>query len=203
MTGPVGVILAGGDATRMGGGDKVLLPLGEGTILGQVQDRFAPQVAALALNANGDPDRFAAYGLPVLGDAPGARAGPLAGVLAGLDWAAAQGALQLVTVPGDTPFLPCDLVPRLLLAAETEGRQIAMAASGGRRHPVVALWHVDLRPALAQALADGRRRVGVFADAFGAASAHFEGIASGPDPFFNINTPGDLAVARTLALALA
>ncbi|MBI1417384.1 MAG: molybdenum cofactor guanylyltransferase MobA [Limimaricola sp.] len=203
MTGPVGVILAGGTAARMGGGDKVLLPLGKDTVLGQVRDRFSPQVAALALNANGDPGRFAAYGLPVLPDAPGELAGPLAGVLAGLDWAAAQGASHLVTVPGDTPFLPCDLVPRLLLAAETEGRRIAVAASGGRRHPVAALWHVDLRPALAEALSEGRRRVGVFADAIGAASAAFEGVPSGPDPFFNINTPADHAVARTLALALA
>ncbi|WP_169306072.1 molybdenum cofactor guanylyltransferase [Sulfitobacter sp. 15WGC] len=125
MKQPLGVILAGGQATRMGGGDKGLLPLGQGTLLSSVIDRLEPQVAGLALNANGDAARFADLGLPVLADSIEGFAGPLAGVLAGLDWAAEQGAESIVTAAADTPFFPCDLVPRLLLAADGMAHPLA------------------------------------------------------------------------------
>ncbi|KZZ24634.1 molybdenum cofactor guanylyltransferase MobA, partial [Sulfitobacter sp. HI0082] len=145
MKQPLGVILAGGQATRMGGGDKGLLPLGQGTLLSSVIDRLEPQVAGLALNANGDAARFADLGLPVLADSIEGFAGPLAGVLAGLDWAAEQGADTIVTAAADTPFFPCDLVPRLLLAADDMAHPLALAATpdakrGTARHPTFGLW---------------------------------------------------------------
>ena len=142
MKAPVGVILAGGLASRMGGGDKGLLPLGDSTILGHVVDRLSPQVSRLALNANGDPARFAALGLPVLPDSVEGYAGPLAGVLAGLDWAAGEGASHLVTAAADTPFFPGDLVPRLIAAAEDQGKPIALARTANGRHPTFCLWPV-------------------------------------------------------------
>ena len=126
MRQPLGVILAGGQATRMGGGDKGLLTLGGGTILSHVIARIEPQVDSLALNANGDATRFAELGLPVISDSISGFAGPLSGVLAGLDWAAEKGASQIVTVAADTPFFPCDLVPQLQLAAETAGTKRAI-----------------------------------------------------------------------------
>ena len=129
MSRPLGVILAGGQATRMGGGDKGLLPLGDGTILSHVIDRLAPQVAGLALNANGDPARFDGLNLPVLPDSIADFPGPLAGVLAGLDWAAAQGAETIVTVAADTPFFPCDLVERLLEVAQGMTHPLVLAAT--------------------------------------------------------------------------
>lgn len=198
MIAPVGVILAGGRATRMGGGDKGLLRLGGRRILDLVIERIAPQVDALALNANGDPARFAALGLPVLRDAREGRPGPLAGVEAGLAWAADQGASHLVTVAADTPFFPCDLVPQLLLAAERQGRPIALAAtldgSGGlRRHPTFGLWPVALRADLSAALEDGVRKVVAWTDRHGTALAAFP-VERG-DPFFNVNRPEDLARA--------
>ena len=145
MKQPLGVILAGGQATRMGGGDKGLLPLGDGTILSHVIDRLEPQVASLALNANGDPARFAHLGLPVIPDSINGFAGPLSGVLAGLDWAATQGADHIVTAAADTPFFPCDLVPQLIMAAESAGSQIALARTPDGRHPTFGLWPVALR----------------------------------------------------------
>ncbi|MDA0720535.1 MAG: molybdenum cofactor guanylyltransferase MobA, partial [Proteobacteria bacterium] len=157
MNAPLGVILAGGLATRMGGGDKGLLPLGDSTILGHVIDRLAPQVAGLALNANGDPARFATVGLPVIADSIAGFAGPLSGVLAGLDWAADQGASHIVTAAADTPFLPCDLVPRLQLAGGDQG--LALAASPGGRQPTFGLWPVALREDLRAALLGGLRKV--------------------------------------------
>lgn len=194
MKAPVGVILAGGAARRMGGGDKGLLPLGTGTVLDEVIARVSPQVAGLALNANGDAARFAPLGLEVLADTVADLPGPLAGVLAGLAWARKQGADHLVTVPCDTPFLPPDLVPCLLLAAETAGRPVAMAETEAGTHPACALWSVTLDAALAEALAAGRRRVRDFADAVGFAAAAF------PDEraFLNVNTPGDLERARAM-----
>ncbi|WOI57608.1 molybdenum cofactor guanylyltransferase MobA [Palleronia sp. LCG004] len=200
MTAPLGVILAGGRAMRMGGGDKGLLRLGRATILERVRDRLEPQVAALALSANGDPERFAGFMLPVLPDGI-EDAGPLAGLLAGLDWAAGEGATHVVTVAGDTPFFPCDLVPRLQLAAEGAGAAIALAATRGadglRLHPTFGLWPVALRDDLRAALAAGTRRIGRWATGMGAAEALFA-IDRG-DPFLNVNTPEDLALARDLA----
>ncbi len=156
---------------------------------------MAPQVGAIAINANGDPARFARYGLPVLPDPVPDFPGPLAGVLAGLDWAAVQGAEQIVTVAADTPFFPEDLVVRLTSAAEVDGAPIALARTDGGRHPTFGLWPVALRDDLAQALADGVRKIVLWTDKHGAASAHFD--APGPlDPFFNVNTPEDLDRAR-------
>lgn len=187
MEAPVGMILAGGQATRMGGGDKGLRPFRGGTLLGAVVARLSPQVADLALNAGGDPARFAGYGLPVVADSVTGQPGPLAGVLAGMDWAAAQGAAAVVTVPCDTPFLPGDLVPRLMLAG---GGGLAVAESGGRLHPTVALWPVTLRAALRAALMAGERRVRDFAAGHGAAVAVFP--LTDPDGFANANTPQEL-----------
>lgn len=196
MNAPLGVILAGGLASRMGGGDKGLLPLGSSTILGHVLDRFSPQVADLALNANGDPSRFAHLGLPVLPDSIEGFAGPLAGVLAGLDWAAGQGASHIVTAAADTPFFPADLVPRLILAAEEQGKPIALARTGDGRHPTFGLWPVALRGDLRAALADGLRKVVLWTDRHGTAIAAFP--TGRFDPFFNVNTPEDLAQAERL-----
>ena len=134
-----GVILAGGLATRLGGGDKTLLPLGEGTILGHVIARLRPQVGRIALNANGDPARFAAYPLPVIADSVAGFPGPLGGILAAMDWAAGQGAQSVVTVAGDTPFFPPDLVERLREAGQDMAPPLVIAGHGGRVAP-------DLRP---------------------------------------------------------
>ncbi len=180
----------------MGRGDKALLPFGTGCLLDSVIARLGPQVAALALNANGDPARFARFGLPVLSDPLTDHPGPLAGVLASMDWALAEGADAVVTAPADTPFLPCDLVPRLILATETGGASLAIAATD-REHPTCALWPVSLRARLAATLERGQRKVGDFVHAEGAALARFP--AATPDPFFNINTPEDLARAQALA----
>lgn len=199
MKQPLGVILAGGLATRMGGGDKGLLPLGRGTLLSQVMDRFDPQVAGLALNANGDPTRFAHMGLPVLPDTITGFAGPLAGVLAGLDWAADQGADTIVTAAADTPFFPADLVPQLLLAAEGMAHPLALAATpdamrGTVRHPTFGLWPVALRDDLRAALTGGLRKVVLWTDQHGGRQALFP--VAKLDPFFNVNTPEDLAQAE-------
>lgn len=203
---PLGVILAGGRATRMGGGDKGLLPLGSSTILDHVIARFEPQVAALALNANGAPERFAKYGLPVLGDSIEGFAGPLVGVLAGLDWAAEQDAEAIVTVAADTPFFPCDLVARLILDGEGMAYPLVLAAtprgaqetksmtgSGLIRHPTFGLWPVALRDDLRAALTEGLRKVVIWTDKHGGREALFDGAG---DPFFNVNTPEDLEQAR-------
>ena len=198
MQQPLGVILAGGQARRMGGGDKGLLMLGGKTVLAHVIDRLAPQVAGLALNANGDPARFGnAY--PVVADSVEGFAGPLAGVLAGLDWAQTLGATNIVTAAADTPFFPCDLVPRLRLAAERH--DIALAATpdpkrGLARHPTFGLWPVALRDDLRAALNAGTRKVVQWADRHNTALAEFP--AEPFDPFFNINTPDDLARAEAL-----
>ncbi|MEM6596161.1 MAG: molybdenum cofactor guanylyltransferase MobA, partial [Pseudomonadota bacterium] len=154
MQQPAGVILAGGQSRRMGGGDKGLLDLGGRKLITHVIDRLEPQVAEIALNANGDAARFD-LGLPVIPDSIDGFAGPLAGVLAGLDWAAAQGHTHIVTAAADTPFFPCDLVPRLMLAAENG--PIALAATpdpqrGLARHPTFGLWPVSLRDDLRAAL---------------------------------------------------
>lgn len=188
MIAPPAVILAGGLATRMGGGDKGLRPFRGGTLLGAVIARLSPQVESLALNANGDPARLAAHGLPVIPDPLPDRPGPLAGVLAAMDWAASLGAASVVTVPCDTPFLPGDLVPRLLLAADGG---LAIAASGGRLHPTVGLWPVALRDDLRATLLRGDRKVRTFTDRHHAARADFP--LTDPDSFANANTPDDLS----------
>ena len=200
MKQPLGVILAGGLASRMGGGDKGLLMLGGAPILTHVIDRLEPQVASLALNANGDAARFAAFGLPVLPDTVDGFVGPLAGVLAGLDWAASQGADTIVTAAADTPFFPCDLVPRLLAAAEGMAAPLALAATPDPersrvRHPTFGLWPVALREDLRTALEQGVRKVVVWTDQHGGREALFE--TNGIDPFFNVNTPADLVAAQS------
>jgi molybdopterin-guanine dinucleotide biosynthesis protein A len=209
MKQPVGVILAGGLATRMGGGDKGMLPLGETSLMEHVVERLRPQVDGLALNANGDPARFDALGLPVIADSIEGFAGPLAGVLAGLDWAAEQGAETIVTAAADTPFFPLDLAARLQEAAEgmehplvlaTTPRSGAELKSGGRskvnRHPTFGLWPVALRDDLRAALIDGLRKVVLWTDRHNGREALFD--ADPFDPFFNVNTPEDLARAREL-----
>ncbi|NAZ37248.1 molybdenum cofactor guanylyltransferase MobA [Rubellimicrobium sp. CFH 75288] len=191
---PPAVILAGGLARRMGGGDKALLPWPHGgTLLDAILGRLRPQAEPVALNANGDPARFAPWGLPVLPDPVPGHAGPLAGVLAALRWAETLGAAHVLTVPCDTPFLPRDLVARLVALGAP-----AVAASGGRVHPVVALWPVAAAARLAAALAAGERRVGVMMDALGAGQAEFPVPSGGPDPFANLNRPEEwhAALAR-------
>ena len=203
MTAPLGVILAGGRATRMGGGDKGRLMLGDQSLLDLVIARLDPQVSGIALNANGDAARFADTGLPVLPDSLAGHPGPLAGVLAGLDWAAVQGADSIVSVAADTPFFPEDLVGKLQDASGST--PLALAASrddDGKlwRQPTFGLWPVGLREELRQALTDGLRKVVLWTDAQGAATAEFP--ISDFDPFFNVTTPEDLDAARTIYEAM-
>lgn len=198
-----GVLLAGGLARRMGGGDKGFRLLGGRALLDRVIARAAPQVAALVLNANGDPARFAAWRLPVVGDDIPGFAGPLAGVLAGLDWTAAQlpDASHVASFASDAPFLPLDLVARLAAALADGKHDLACAASGGRAHPVFGLWPVRLRHDLRRALAEeGIRKVDHWTARHRLAVVAF---AQEPvDPFFNANTPEDLAAAERLAALL-
>ena len=199
----VGVLLAGGQARRMGGGDKCLRPLGGRTILEHVIERVRPQVAALVLNANGDPARFAHFGLPVAPDVIGGFAGPLAGVLTGMEWARAHrpDCPWIATIATDTPFFPTDLVGRLLGAVEREGTDLACAASGGRAHPVFGLWPVRLADDLRAAMTDhGMRKVDVWTARHRLAEVPFP--ADEIDPFFNTNRPEDLAEAERLLRAL-
>lgn len=194
------VILAGGAARRMGGGDKLLLPLGGAVMLDAILDRLAPQVVSVAINAGGDPARFARWGLPLCPDRDDGRPGPLAGVLAAMERAAALGAERVVTVPGDTPFLPRDLVLRLCAAAGAGGGAVAAAtvtAGAPRLQPTFALWPVAWQGRLAADLASGARRLADWALAQGAAVAVFP--AAQPDPFFNVNTPDDLMQAQVWA----
>jgi molybdopterin-guanine dinucleotide biosynthesis protein A len=190
------LILAGGRARRMGGGDKALLPLAGQPLLAHVLARIGPQAGPLAISANGDPRRFAAFGLPVIADGGLAGAGPLAGVLAGLAWAASLGAPALVTAPADTPFLPPDLVARLAGAGGPDGFAIAATpgTDGPALHPTVGLWPVRLAQTLAAALARGERAAGAWASANSCALASFPD----PDAFFNVNTPADLARAEAM-----
>lgn len=197
--GVLGLLLAGGQARRMGGGDKCLRLLGGRPILAHVVERTRPQVEALLLNANGDPARFAAFGLPVAADTVPGFAGPLAGVLAGLEWAAAHrpGTRWVASIATDTPFFPPDLVRRLREAAEREGAALACAASGGRAHPVFGLWPVALAGELRRALAEeGLRKIDAWTARYPLAAVEFP--VAGVDPFFNTNRPEDLAEAERL-----
>lgn len=194
----IGVILAGGLARRMGGGDKPLAEIAGRPILQHVIDRLKPQCELLAINANGDPTRFSAFGLPVVADSVEGFAGPLAGVLAGMDYAAASGAADLLSAPGDTPFLPADLLSRLEAARTGAGARIAVAASKTRTHHAVALWPVALREELRRALVEeGERKVSAFIGRY--ANAVVEWPAEPYDPFFNVNRPEDLACAAAIA----
>ena len=199
MSAPLGVILAGGQATRMGGGDKGRLRLGGLSLMDHVIDRLSPQVSGLALNANGDAARFADLDLPILADSIDGFAGPLAGVLAGLDWAAGQGVDTIVTAAADTPFFPCDLVPRLQLATDGMAHPLALAGTpdprrGLARHPTFGLWPVALRDDLRAALRDGVRKVVMWTDRHDARMAEFPDEAA----FFNVNTPDDLVQAEAM-----
>ena len=196
----LGVVLAGGLARRMGGGDKAGIRVGGATILDRVLARLEPQCQELIINANGDPARFAATGLAVVADSVPDFPGPLAGILAGLDWAAlnAPDLAWVVSVPSDCPFLPRDLVARLHQARIEAGTPLACAQSGGRRHPVVGLWPVELREKLRHALVNENiRKVEDWAARCGV------GVADWPDapvdPFFNVNTPDDVATANRIA----
>lgn len=196
----LGLVLAGGLARRMGGGDKAMIHIGGATILERVLDRLRPACADILLNANGDPARFARFKLPVVADSVPDFAGPLAGILAGLDWAAAHkpGISVVVSAPGDCPFLPRDLVERLHRARLENNLPLACARSGDWRHPVVGLWPVALREDLRSALlADGLRKIELWTAKHGIAIADWP---SHPvDPFFNVNTPEDAAIAEGIA----
>ncbi len=179
-----GIVLAGGQSRRMGGGDKGLLDLGGRPVIAHVIERLG---CARAISANGDPARFARFGLPVLPDSVPDWPGPLAGVLAGMDWAAGQGIARIVTAAADTPFFPRDLGTRLAAAKAP----VVMATDGGD-HPAFAMWDVALRDDLRAALHSGTRRMRDWMDARGALRVEIPG----EDPFFNINTPADLDAAR-------
>ncbi len=193
-----GVVLAGGLARRMGGGDKPLRLLAGRPLLAHVLDRLAPQVAGTVLNANGDPARFSEWGLPVVADSIPDYAGPLAGVLAALDWLAVErpGVAWLVSAAGDCPLLPLDLVARLHLAQQQAGTPLACAASEGQTHPPVGLWPVALREDLRAALLAGERRIDRWTGRHGCATAAWPALPH--DPFFNANAPEDLAAAEEI-----
>ncbi|HZF74499.1 MAG TPA: molybdenum cofactor guanylyltransferase MobA [Acetobacteraceae bacterium] len=192
------VILAGGLARRMGGGDKPLRTLGGRPLLDHVLDRLRPQAAAVVLNANGDPARFADYGLPVVPDGLPDYPGPLAGVLAALDWAAERhpDLAWVASAPGDSPFIPVDLVERLHAARAAAGVPLACARSAGQAHPPIGLWPVALRGDLRAALLAGERKIDRWTARHGCAHADWPDAPL--DPFFNANTPEELAEAERL-----
>lgn len=194
-----GVVLAGGLARRMGGGDKGLRLLGGRPVLDHVIARVKPQVTDLAINANGDTGRFADWRLPVVPDPIADNPGPLAGVLAGLDWAAVAvpGATHVASFPCDAPFVPLDLVARLAEVLVEQGADMACARSDGRNHPVVGLWPIASRAELRAALVDEAvRKVDIWTARYRLATANFDATAA--DPFFNANDPDDLAAAERL-----
>jgi molybdopterin-guanine dinucleotide biosynthesis protein A len=195
----VGLLLAGGQSRRMGGGDKALRVIGGAPLLERVIERMRPQVETLVLNANGDPARFASYALPVVPDSVPDYAGPLAGVLAGLDWTAEHrpDCAYVVSVATDAPFLPRDLVSQLVRGMEKSGADLACAASGGQPHPVIGLWPVRLREDLRRAVVDETiRKVDVWTARHSLTIVPFP---SEPlDPFFNANRPEDFTTADAL-----
>lgn len=195
------VVLAGGLARRMGGGDKPMRRIAGQTILARVIARLAPQCGPLILNANGDPARFAEFGLPVVPDDVADFPGPLAGILAGLDWAAAHlpEAQWMLSAAGDCPFLPRDLVARLAQAVQAEAAELAVAASDGQSHPVIGFWKVSLRHELRHALVrEDIRKIDRFTARYRLATVSWP--VTPVDPFFNANTTEDLAEAERLAL---
>ncbi|WP_353858792.1 molybdenum cofactor guanylyltransferase MobA [Azospirillum formosense] len=200
--GIAGVLLAGGLSRRMGGGDKSLRTLGGRSILERIVATVRPQVGPLVLNANGDPARFAAFGLPVAADVVEGFAGPLAGVLTGMEWARANApqCRWLASFATDAPFIPGDLVARLVAAVEREGADLACARSDGQEHPVFGLWRVDLADDLRRAMVEeDMRKVDAWTARYRLAVADF---ATDPvDPFFNTNRPDDLAEAERLMAA--
>ena len=199
MTAVAGVLLAGGLARRMGGGDKCLRPLAGETLLARVIARAAPQVGPLILNANGDPARFAPYGLPVVADVVEGHAGPLAGILTALDWAAEHAPHHplVASFATDAPFLPRDLVATMVEARDLAGADLACAASGGRAHPVFGLWPVELRADLRDALVEqGERKIDRWTASHRLVEVAFP--CDPVDPFFNANREDDLAEAERL-----
>jgi molybdopterin-guanine dinucleotide biosynthesis protein A len=203
-----GVVLAGGLSRRMGGGDKALRELGGKPLLQHAIERLSAQASPLAINANGDAARFAAFGLPVIADATDDFAGPLAGILAGLRWAAraAPDARFIVTAACDTPFFPRDLVRQFLAAAANSHPVIVLAKSGGQVHPVFGLWPIALAGNLAEALAGGIRKVQAWTQQHPRIIVEFPIPSFGgkpADPFFNANTPEQLAEAEALLEAMA
>ncbi len=200
-----GVVLAGGQSRRMGGGDKCLRDLGGRTILSRILARAEAQAAPLVLNANGDPARFADYGLPVAPDVIEGFAGPLAGILTGMDWVAANApqAAWMASFASDAPFFPRDMVPRMLKAAEEVGANLACAESNERSHPVFGLWAMELREDLRQAVVEEEmRKVDRWTARHRLVTVTFDPIetAAGElDPFFNTNRPGDLVEAERFA----
>lgn len=200
--GIAGVLLAGGLSRRMGGGDKSLRTLGGRSILERIVATVRPQVGPLVLNANGDPARFAAFGLPVAADVVEGFAGPLAGVLTGMEWARANApsCRWLASFATDAPFIPGDLVARLVAAVEREGADLACARSDGQEHPVFGLWRVDLADDLRRAMVEeDMRKVDAWTARYRLAVADFT--TDPVDPFFNTNRPDDLAEAERLMAA--
>lgn len=196
----VGLLLAGGLARRMGGGDKPLRELGGRLLLDHVVERARPQVSELLLNINGDPARFSSFGLPVVADVIEGHAGPLAGILTGFEWMAANAPKSrwMVSFATDAPFFPTDMVARLRDAADAAGADVACACSNGRTHPVFALWSADLTGDLRTALIDEDiRKIDRWTARHAVVEVPFETDGQGRDPFFNINRPEDLAEAET------
>jgi molybdopterin-guanine dinucleotide biosynthesis protein A len=195
----LGAVLAGGLARRMGGGDKPLRSIGGRTVLEWIINRLTPQVRRVILNANADPARFDGFHLPVVADNLPDNPGPLAGVLAALDWAAGTDPklAWVLTLPGDAPFIPRDLAARLHAAREGDDATLACAASHNRAHPVIALWPVSIRDELRQAIADqGIHKIEAFTQRYRRPTVEWSAVPV--DPFFNVNTPDDLAEANRL-----
>jgi molybdopterin-guanine dinucleotide biosynthesis protein A len=204
----IGVLLAGGRSSRMGGGDKCLLPLAGQPMLAQIIERLRLQVSNLVINANGDVARFEAFDLPVIGDRLGGHAGPLAGVHAGIEWARAHRPRSrfIVTVATDTPFFPTDLIARFRAAIGDAEPRLLVARSEKGVHPVFGLWPVSLAPVLEESVKTGMRKVQAWVADHDAEQIFFPAIDIGGrriDPFFNINRPEDLAEAEALLKAAA
>ena len=203
-----GVVLAGGQSRRMfpdhpGGGDKSLRDLAGRPMLAHVLDRFSPQVARVVLNANGDPARFARFSLPVTPDSVGGYVGPLAGVLAGMEWCIvhAPQSTHIATVSADAPFIPPNLVARFVEGCRDYPASIAIARSTGELHPVIGLWPVSHARDLRDSLLAGVRKVLAWTDRHGTVAVDFpfaQIAGSEIDPFFNANHPEELAEASRL-----